>query len=404
MKVLFLSPSISRKLGGVFEVERSLTLELHRQGVNVQVAGLEDEHWAADRPRWLPLEPRAHPVKGPASFGYSPALARQVLGSDAELLHLHALWMYPSVLARRWASATSRPYLVTPHGMLEPWALANSKWKKKIAGALYENRMLTGANCLQATNPRECVDFRSYGLRNPVAVIPNGVDLPDEEGGGNVAVKREGREGLLFLGRLHPKKGLPAALRAWKEVAPGNRDWQLIIAGWDQGGHDVALQSLCDELGLRWEISNAAQWAAGGNSLDADVVFTGPAFGADKTALLKAASAFILPSVSEGLPVAVLEAWSHRLPVVMTEPCNLPDGFEAGAAIQIGTDVAGIAEGCRTLFAMTADERADMGMRGRQLVESRYTWNSIGTMMHETYDWMLGGGNAPSFVEFQQAP
>ena len=118
----------------------------------------------------------------------------------------------------------------------------------------------------------------------------------------------------------------------------------------------------------------------------------------DKAASLACADAFVLPSLSEGLPVAVLEAWSYGLPVLMTEACNLPEGFAAGAALPIGTDRAGIAAGLRRLFALSDAERRDMGARGRALVRERFTWASVGAQMAAVYQWVLGGGPPPSCV------
>lgn len=128
------------------------------------------------------------------------------------LLHIHGLWMYPSVACMQW-SRGKRPYLVSPHGMLDGWALRNSAWKKILAARLYENRHLRGAACLNALNESEAASIRAYGLRNPVCIVPNGVDLPDQRptlGGGEKV--------CLFLGRLHPKKGLPALLSAWAKI------------------------------------------------------------------------------------------------------------------------------------------------------------------------------------------
>lgn len=396
MNALFLTPSLSRNLGGIFEIERSLAHALGDLGVKVDAAGLMDEHWPADEPSWLPLCPAAFPIKGPAGFGYSSELAAHVLASEADILHLHALWMYPSVLARKWGNLRKRPYLVTPNGMLEPWALANSRWKKRIAAAFYERGMLNGAGCLQANTVKELEDFRAYGLKNPVAVIPNGVSLPDDRVA--VATVGGGPKILLFLGRLHPKKGLVNALSAWKAAMgnPANGDWRLVIAGWDQGGHEAELTGICDQLGLDHAKVPAAEFLKGQNdSGNPSVVFLGPAFGAAKEALFLKSSAFILPSFSEGLPMSVLEAWSYRLPVLMTDACNLSEGFEEDAAIRIGTDVKSISNGLGRLFESTAEDLGIMGRRGRALVERKFTWQKVAEQMKEVYEWMTSGGSKP---------
>jgi poly(glycerol-phosphate) alpha-glucosyltransferase len=122
---------------------------------------------------------------------------------------------------------------------------------------------------------------------------------------------------------------------------------------------------------------------------DVDVVFFGSAFGKEKEALLRSAEAFILPSFSEGLPMSVLEAWAYGLPVVMTPECNLPEGFASGAALEIRNSAVGF-EGMRTLIEMTDQERAAMGLRGRRLVEERFTWSKVAAQMCRLYEEVLG--------------
>lgn len=414
LKTLFLSPSLSRNLGGIYEIIRSLSLELQRSGVDVQALGLIDEGWALDKKNWGSVPTRAFAFTGPRVFGFSSVLRNEVLKSDADLLHLHALWMHTSVIASDWARYTKRPYIVTPNGMLEPWALRNSGWKKKIAALLYQNRMLIGAACLQANTEKELSDFRAYGLTQPIAIIPNGVALPTEEqemGDGRWEIggytQPSTPRTLLFLGRIHPKKGLVNLIRAFAQSrgsrVEGRKPWRLVIAGWDQGGHEAELMQLCQELGLSFSHKMHTTDSPSGfrfqvSGFSEDVFFHGPAFGKEKEDLLRSADAFVLPSFSEGLPMSVLEGWSYGLPVVMTPECNLPEGFAADAAIRIETSAESIAEGLSTLFSMNDADLMTMGAKGRGLVEERFTWQTVASQMREVYDWMLGGGVAPSSV------
>jgi poly(glycerol-phosphate) alpha-glucosyltransferase len=163
---------------------------------------------------------------------------------------------------------------------------------------------------------------------------------------------------------------------------------------------------LCEELGIKSKklkvegekvVSDIAL-DSGLSTLDSEIIFFGPAFGDDKKSLLSTADAFILPSFSEGLPMSVLEAWSYKLPVVMTPECNLPEGFAADAAIRIETGAESIALGLNSLFSMSASDLQAMGAKGRALVEERFTWKTIAAQMREVYDWMLGGGATPSSV------
>lgn len=396
MKIGFVSDSLTSAAGGIFEIERCLALALDARGFEVMAWGVDDGRWEHDGPLWDPVPCRLLKRRGPRGFGYAPGWTGELVESGCDLLHLQHLWMYPSIAVHRWHRRSGRPYLVTPNGMLEPWTLGNSGWKKRLAGLAYERRMLRGAACLQANTRKEAEDFRSYGLTNPICLIPNGVSLPslDRPQG----TKNQEPKSLLYLGRLHPKKGLVTALRAWAQL-PDRAGWRLVIAGWDQGGHEAELKRLCRELGIPFSSSPAGKLPTKneerGTKNEERISFPGPAFGAEKDALFRAADAFLLPSHSEGLPMAVLEAWSYGLPVLMTPACNLPEGFAAGAALEIGNDPDSIAEGMRALTAMGEAERQAMGAAGRRLVEERFTWPKVAAQMAEVYEWMLGGGERP---------
>jgi poly(glycerol-phosphate) alpha-glucosyltransferase len=223
----------------------------------------------------------------------------------------------------------------------------------------------------------EAQSIRSYGLRNPICVIPNGVDLPDLPES-NAKTQSGNRKTLLYLGRLHPKKNISNLIRAWNETfnsqtGSGDR-WVLAIAGWDQGGYESELNRI---------------------AVGPSVAFLGPQFGADKSECYRTCDAFVLPSLSEGLPMTVLEAWAHAKPVLMTPECNLPDGFEANAALRIGTTPEEIAAGLKVLREMSDNDRSQMGNRGRALVATRFAWARIGEQMRDVYEWVLGGGAVP---------
>jgi glycosyltransferase involved in cell wall biosynthesis len=388
MKVGVLSASISRQAGGFFSSVRFLSAAMSREGCDVSVFGVEDEFAEEDAAEWTDVRLRLHARQGPAAFGYAPELAASVDAAKLDILHAHGLWKYPSVAASRWASRSGKPLIVSPRGMLDPWALANSRWKKRIAWALYERANLAHAACLHALNEAEHDAIRACGLTNPVAVIPNGVDLPKPgkpPPRPKWAAELDGTRVLLFLGRLHPKKGLASLLRAWARV---NRQagtaadrWCLVIAGWDQGGHELELRQLTKSL-----------------SLGEAVRFAGPQFGEDKAASFAFADGFVLPSQSEGLPLAVLEGWAYGLPVVMTAQCNLPEGFAAGAAMEISSDADHMAEGLSAFLSLPEAKRLAMGERGRHLVDMQFAWDDVAHRMAEVYRWLIDGGERPASV------
>ncbi len=189
---------------------------------------------------------------------------------------------------------------------------------------------------------------------------------------------------LLFLGRLHPKKNVKALLTALARIK-SNHDlgnWRTVIAGWDQGGYGGQLAALVQEL-----------------ALEKETFFLGPVHGARKEAALRSASAFVLPSLSEGLPMAVLEAWAYGLPVAMTRDCNLPEGFAAGAAYEIAAEPETMAHDLTAFLSLDDAGLATVGQRGLELVQKRFSWDRVAAQFTDVYDWMLGGGPTPDCVD-----
>jgi len=363
----------------MFHSVRGLAKAVASTNTTVSVFGISDPNSASDLMKWSPLSVHALRPQFRA-WGYSNQLVPALLATEIDILSVHGLWKYCSVGSRRWHRRTGRAYIVHPEGMLESWALRNGWWKKRMASLLYENEHLRRAACLRALSEGEARSIRSYGLGNPICVIPNGIDLPDLSESNAKTQSEEGKT-LLYLGRLHPKKNISNLIRAWNEAFNSQRvsgeRWVLAIAGWDQGGYESELKQI----------------AAG-----ASVVFLGSRFGAEKSECYRTCDAFILPSLSEGLPITVLEAWAYAKPVLMTPECNLPEGFLANAALRIGSSAEEIAAGLKQLVEMSTDDRAAMGARGRTLVATRFSWPRIGEQMRAVYEWMLGGGAPPETI------
>ena len=420
MKVAMTTGSLSRNAGGLFESVRAMGKGLSELGVGVSVYGLRDQNWERDEEAWEPLSASAFSFIGPRALTWSPDMDAALDEVRPDVVALQGLWQYSSIATRRQWKRNGTPYVISPRGMLDKWALENSRWKKVLAAWAFENAVLRDAACLHALCESEADAMRSYGLRQRIEVVPNGVHLPEllttED-----TESTEGKKRLLFLGRIHPKKGLLGALRAWADIQnskskiQNSKQWQFVIAGWDQGGHEAELKALCADLGLKIAMgfSHGVTGSTKGQNLklnsyklktpppeaeDADVLFFGSAFGEEKDALLRSADAFVLPSFSEGLPMSVLEAWSYGLPVLMTPECNLPEGFPCKAALEIrsgggsfqGSDFS-FQHGLRTLLEMAARERAAMGMRGRRLVEAKFTWQKVAANMNALYEDILSG-------------
>lgn len=374
-KTCFLTADMSPRSGGVYEAILGQATAVQSVGRAAEIVTvMPPGQFPATMPDGLAIRPV--PATRQLTTACAPELATALDACDATLLHAHGLWI-PSISmgAHAWQRRRGDPLVISPHGMLDPWALKNSRWKKRLAMALYEGRNLKTAHCLHALNLAEAKAIRALGFKTPIAVIPNGVDLPNSIATPANDSSKDGRKVLLFLGRLHPKKGLVETLLAWAKalaLRPELRkDWRVVIAGWDDGNHLATLKELVKDLGL-----------------DQDVDFPGPVYGDYKKNLLSNADAFILASHSEGLPMSVLEAWAYRRPVFMTQNCNLPDGFTEGAAIEIGTSSDAIAK--VLVNHLDLNELQTIGARGRQLVETHYSWKNIGRQLDDLYAWLLG--------------
>lgn len=376
----FVCTSMSRTGGGVSVVMRRAVQALAELGCKVTVYALRDEHSEADMADWGQIRPRLFNPAGPRMLGFSPELARALGRHD--LLHQHGIWQGISIAVNQWRRRNGKPVVISPHGMLDPWALANSRWKKRLVGALYENANLRGAACLHALAAAETDAIRAAGFVNRVAEIPNGVDLPSSPC--PPASDKDGRKILLYLGRLHPKKGIAELVEAWGALARRAPEmaarWRLVIAGWDDGGHRAAFEAQAAQLPEH-----------------ASVEFPGPLHGAEKHAAFCTADAFILPSHSEGLPVTVLEAWAYGVPSFITEACNLPEALARDAAVQVSTDPQALAG---VLQARLDDPSlAAMADRASALCEETFTWPSVAEQYLATYRWLVERGARPAFVK-----
>lgn len=377
-----LTTSLSSEAGGLFESVRLPANLMHQRGHNVSVYGVADTALTGAQDAWKVSQFRAFPSIGPKRFGYAPGLTGEVKAHAYDALHLHGLWNHTSVVARSWNRANDGALVISPHGMLDPWAQRNSQLKKRVAKWAFENANLRSAAVLRALCWAEADAIEALGLGVPIAVIPNGISLPESD---YVPTRPAdaSRKRLLFLGRIHPKKGIAELIEAWAIAGAKSpvirEDWLLEIAGWDDGDHLQHLVRLVKERGLT------------------NVEFSGPLFGAAKQDAYANCDAFILPSYSEGMPMTILEAWAHRKPVLMTHECNIPEGFVAGGAYRIETRPQSLA----TALTYHLDQPSaleEAGERGRKLVEERFTWERIVDQHIGLFSWLSGRGPRPHHV------
>jgi glycosyltransferase involved in cell wall biosynthesis len=292
------------------------------------------------------------------------------LVADTDFMHGHGFYVAPNWILGCEARLQSKPLVYHPHGMFEPWILSRSRWKKRIAHWLFEDANFEHAGLWRALTSKEADQIRGLGIAAPIIVCPNGIRLQTFEGipalrTATAAAKT--RRSLLFLARLHPKKGLDLLLRAWCSIPQADRaGWRMVIAGPDELNHRAEIESLAATLGVENEL-----------------VFTGEVSGDAKVRCLAEADAFVLPSRSEGFSVAILEAMACRLPVLATTACNFPELGTEGGGWCVDPSVEGIAGGLRGLFAADEAELTQRGNQGRALVERRYTWPEIARTLDE---------------------
>ncbi len=304
----------------------------------------------------------------------------------AEIVHMHGLWQLHTRRGSRIARAAGVPYLIAAHGMAEPWALRQKRWKKRIYMALVEAKTLRRAACLHALSRPEIDQLRSIAPWAPICYVPNGVELaPFDELPPRSVLESECPEikdkfVLLFYGRLHAKKGLDLLAEALGAVLPGRPEIHLVIAGNDDGAW-APFHARMAELDLTQRMT-----------------YLGHVSGERRAHRLGAADAFVLPSHSEGFSMAVLEALASRLPCLITTACHFPELAAAGGGVEVAPEVNAIIAGLRDLIERSPAERAALGQIGRRLVEAHYTWDRQADTLASVYEWLRAGGCPPEAV------
>jgi glycosyltransferase involved in cell wall biosynthesis len=295
------------------------------------------------------------------------------------------MWLPHTLAARRVARQFGKPVISSVHGMLEKWELANKGLKKKVYSWLFERASLAQSACLRALTAQEAEDYRRYGLRNPIAIVPNGVCPPTRRSTVGLLARfpeLQGKRVVLFLGRVHQKKGILNLIEAWREVVQSDDHAHLLVAGGDYEGTLEKCKAAVSRLGL----SGA-------------VTFAGTLSGELKEAALSAAVCFCLPSYSEGLSVATLEALSIGLPVVITPACNLEQVAAVGAGLLTRNNPPELAAALSRVLALDIGLWQEMSARASKLAREQFSWNEIGSNMSAVYDWVLGGSKPACVVD-----
>ncbi len=378
MKILQTIAGFGKKSGGTSTCTYDLLTALHWQGceVDLMTFTVKDptDRLMGEGEAWI----KALPNDGVSPYGYSINMNRFLKDSDYDLYHTNGMWMHCNHETCVVARKKRRPYVITPHGMLYPQALARASWKKKlllVVGGV--NKDLKKAACIHVTCKAEMEHYRELGYINPVAVIPNPVPIPLSLS----SVKEEGaKKGIGYLGRLHPYKRPDALIKAWallKEETLGN---ELVLMGKGTVDYEMYLQKLVDELKLK------------------NVRFLGMVTDNEKFKALSSLRALCVPSKTENFGMTVAEALIAQTPVICTKtaPWEALNTHYCGWWVE--NDVDTLAQTIRDVLNLPEEVIKKMGENGFNLVKENFSDVQIAKKMKRLYGWLINGGEKPEFV------
>ncbi len=298
-----------------------------------------------------------------------------------DLIHIHGMWTPLLAVAALVARKRGIPLIISPHGCLEPWALRYKRRKKLLALKIYQGAVLRSASLYVTTAIQELENVRQLGLRQPVAVIPNGVDIePSSSRDTHKEIKT-----ILFLSRVNPKKGLLDLVEAWAKVR--RQGWRIVIAGEDEEGYRAKVEALIRVKGVQ-----------------SDFEFVGFVEATRKKDCFNSADVFILPTYSENFGIAVAEALASSLPVITTTGAPWQDLIDHRCGWWVEPGVQGVSEALIKAMDCDPEELRSMGLRGRKLVIEKYSWDMIGSTALEVSEWLLDSSRSmpQSIYKYEQ--
>lgn len=320
--------------------------------------GIEVGLWSPDR---------SAPSVAPSHFGVQPLEGSLDRAMEAfgriDIIHDNGIWLAHNHCLASIAVRRAIPRVVSTRGMLEPWAMRHKRWKKRIAWALYQRRDLASTSALHVTSEAERKTVATFGWPGIIRVIPNGVDLPED----GDAASRDGSRTLLFVGRIHPVKGLPMLLDAWSQVRP--EGWKLRIVGPDESGHRRELEMRIARLGIA-----------------ASVEFSGALDGCALRLAYLDADGLVLPSHTENFGMAVAEALAHGLPVIATQGTPWKSLIDEACGWWVRGESDALAAAIRELTALDHQARKSMGQRGRAMAIRQFSWNAVADSFIRLYE------------------
>ena len=376
MNILLVIPSLSSYEGGLVSSTINFALALAKQRKKVTLICLEDRDsfMMADKLRESNIEVILIKIKVKYR---SPMVLFPLINffrkniKKFDICYIHGLWSFPQLVVAYYARKFKIPYIVTVHGMLNPWALNEKRIKKKIYLTLFEKHNLNRAAAIHAlTNTEKQHILKTVGKKKDVFVIPNGLWLEPSDCLKYVESKKNST--VLFLGRVHKVKGLDMLIPAFANLNNDYPEWKLVIAGPDEGGYKKTLV----ELSKKYKIEDKVQ-------------FVGKVHGKQKEELFISSGLFVSPSYSEALSVAAIEALRYSLPLLITKTCNFPEVVKSGAGIEVVPSQDAIQVGLEQLIGLSVGQRKEMGKRGFQLIKEKYSMDIIARQLSNKFERIL---------------
>ena len=396
MKILMVIPAVGPVYGGTSITVVELSQALGSCGVQVDIVttnangrdtlAIPLKVWDEQkfyRIQYFPYWRQAKEYK--LSWSLTQWLFQHV--SEYDVVHTNALFCYPNLITYLACLYHQIPYIVVPHGMLEPWALSHKAHRKLWYYYVIEKPALNRASAIQMLATPELENIKPLQLRATTFTLPNGIHRSDFEQLPDVEIfyqrfpETRGKRVVLFLGRIDPKKGLDLLGPAFARIHKQFSDTHLVVAGPDNIGFLPTALSYFVAAGCQ----NA-------------VTFTGMLSGELKYAALAAATIYVAPSYSEGFSMSVLEGMASGLPCVITTGCNFPEAGKAGAAHIVEISADAIANALRTCLQKPCAAKA-MGERACQFVFAHYTWDQIAARLIKVYEAILAQTPLPIFAE-----
>jgi len=386
MRVLIVTAKMDPRFGGPPRVVNGSSVALVRAGCHVEVATMGDVGEAdVIRGAWPEMEEMQIPIRifprgFPRQIGRSRGLSEFVKSNLGrfDLLHVHYIWETGLADAARIFRKAGKPVLLSSHGMLEPWELRQSRVKKRIARMFFGTEaMLNQADAVLFGTQEEADEASALRLAGPVVLMPNGVTplhFADASAAREAVLEefpamRDWKRTILYFSRLHHKKGLDLLVEAFGRVY---RDFP-----------GAGLFAAAIEQDLEYETRVRAQIAALG---DAPILLTTAMSGPSARSVFTVADIFSLPSHQEGFSIAVLEAASAGLPLLITDTCHMQEVADEGAGVVVPVTVDGLEEGLRRLLSLDDAALAEMGRRAAEVIAARYTWESVAARLLAVYE------------------